>query len=144
MTGSLLYYGLPLLDLSESLPMAILTGLLFGGVMLFMHFLVNSPAHAREKYASYTGRITVRILTREMVETDSYFDSDKNRNAKQEKCFVTYEFYVNGRRYEGSSESSDSVLDKNEQVICYDPEDPNKNCTLWYLEKETKQHLFSE
>lgn len=47
------------------------------------------------------------------------------------------EFYVNGRRYEGSSESSGSELDKNEQVICHDPEDPSKNCSLWYLEKQT-------
>ncbi|MBR4731672.1 MAG: hypothetical protein IK081_02790 [Lachnospiraceae bacterium] len=134
MTGSLFYCGLPLLSMSEIMPKLVFMGAVLIGMWLLSAMF--STSHG-EKYANYTGRITVRIQTREMVDPTSYFDSNKNRNVKQEKCYVTYEFYVNGRRYEGSSESSDSELDKNEQVICYDPEDPSKNCTLWYLEKQT-------
>ena len=120
--------------------MILFMGAIFFGMWILARLLPNTQG---EKYANYTGRITVRIQTREMVDPTSYFDSNKNRNVKQEKCYVTHEFYVNGRRYEGSSESSDSELDKNEQVICYDPEDPSKNCTLWYLEKQINGHIFS-
>lgn len=138
MTRSICYCALTTFAGPELLVMLIFLGI--GGVA-FLLMENSAKKHAREKYASYTGRKTVRIQTREMVETVIYKD-EKGRDVCEDKCFVTYEFYVDGRRYEGSSESSDSELDKNEQVICYDPNDPNNNCTLWYLEKQTNSHFF--
>ena len=47
--------------------------------------------------------------------------------------YVTYEFEVDGQTYTGKGEGSPAFQVRKHQLICYDPSDPNLNCTLFYL-----------
>ena len=46
---------------------------------------------------------------------------------------VSYEFEVDGKTYTGQGEGSPAFQVRKVQTICYDPSDPNDNCTLFYL-----------
>ena len=46
---------------------------------------------------------------------------------------VSYEFEVDGKTYTGQGEGSPAIQVRKAQTICYDPSDPNDNCTIFYL-----------
>ena len=52
---------------------------------------------------------------------------------------VSYEFEVDGKTYKGQGEGSSSSREGEIQTICYDPSDPNVNCTLDYLDDQLER-----
>ena len=49
---------------------------------------------------------------------------------------VIYEFEADGRIYTGKGESSTAFTTGKTQTICYDPSDPDLNCTLSFLNSQ--------
>ena len=52
---------------------------------------------------------------------------------------ISYEFEVDGKTYKGQGEGSSSSKEGEIQTICYDPSDPNVNCTLNYLDDQLER-----
>ena len=55
---------------------------------------------------------------------------------------ISYQFEVNGRVYYGEGEGNGAFWQRDKQMICYDPNDPDDNCTLYYLNSKTKSHFL--
>ena len=55
---------------------------------------------------------------------------------------ISYQFEVNGQVYYGEGEGSGAFWERDKQTICYDPNDPDDNCTLYYLNSKTKSHFL--
>ena len=94
---------------------------------------------AQEKYKNYTGRVEGRVLESHWVKSNpgKYIrDPETGRVDSQEEFIVTYEFLVDGRTYTGTGVGSTSPSRRQYQPICYDPADPNQNCTLYFLNGE--------
>ncbi|MBR1797835.1 MAG: hypothetical protein IJ757_07485 [Clostridiales bacterium] len=87
----------------------------------------------RKLYKSMTGRADAKVLSRRMVE--------KRRNSGEDetvelKCYISYEFEVDGKTYKGHGEGSGAIWDKKHQKVCYDPDDPNNNCTKYLYDSK--------
>ena len=104
------------------------------------HF--NKVAVLPEKYRSYTGRAEGRILKHhwERVGGSSvrFGSTMKEDNMDDTESFfiVTYEFEADGKTYKGEGEGSPVFKVRKSQTICYDPSDPTKNCTIYYLNSQ--------
>ena len=91
---------------------------------------------AQVKYKNYTGRVEGRVLEYHWVKSNpgKYIrDPETGRVETQDEFIVTYEFVVDGRTYTGTGVGSTSPSRRKFQLICYDPSDPDQNCTLYYL-----------
>ena len=94
---------------------------------------------AQVKFKNYTGRVEGRILESHWnkINSGKYIrDPETGRVESQEEFIVTYEFVVDGQTYMGTGVGSTSLSRRQFQTICYDPSDPNQNCTLYYLNGE--------
>ena len=92
-----------------------------------------------ERYKNYTGRAEGKIIEHHW---ETYMKSgvgtgrtmkEDTIDASDSDFFVTYEFEVDGQTYTGKGEGSPVFQVRKHQTICYDPSDPNLNCTLFYL-----------
>ena len=104
------------------------------------HF--NKVAVLPEKYRSYTGRAEGRILKHHW-ETFMKSGVGTGRTMKEDTIdssdsvfYVTYEFEADGKTYKGEGEGSPVFKVRKSQTICYDPSDPTKNCTIYYLNSQ--------
>lgn len=93
-----------------------------------------------ERYRNYTGRAEGKIIEHHW---ETYLKSGvgTGRTMKEDTIdatdsvfYVTYEFEVDGQTYVGKGEGSPAFQVRKYQTICYDPSDPNLNCTLFYLD----------
>ena len=97
-----------------------------------------------ERFKNYTGRAEGRILEHHW---EYYMDSaqamkqhrEDDMDISDDRFIVSYEFEVDGQTYTGKGEGSSDFRVRKHQTICYDPSDPNQNCTLCYLNSQTKQ-----
>lgn len=92
-----------------------------------------------ERYKDYTGRAEGKIIEHHW-ETFMKSGVGTGRTMKEDTIdssdsvfYVTYEFEVDGQTYTGKGEGSPAFQVRKYQLICYDPSDPNLNCTLFYL-----------
>ena len=92
-----------------------------------------------ERYKNYTGRAEGKIIEHHW-ETFLKSGVGTGRTMKEDTIdssdsvfYVTYEFEVDGQTYTGKGEGSPAFQVRKHQLICYDPSDPNLNCTLFYL-----------
>jgi len=99
----------------------------------------KAKQRAQEKYKDYTGRAEGRILEHHWVRVSSGRRDPETGSEDTDSYFIiTYEFEVNGQTYRGEGEASASFKGRKTQTICYDPADPNRNCSLYYLNSQTK------
>ena len=115
---------------------------LFAVFFLSELLMIPSRLSARKRYAGYTGRALGKVTKRNIYSVEDGHDDDGHTTYKQ-KCFVEYEFTVGGTRYTGEGEGSMASRDKYETEICYDPSDPDQNCTACYFNSVTKFHILS-
>ncbi|MBO4688290.1 MAG: hypothetical protein J5636_07225 [Clostridiales bacterium] len=99
----------------------------------------KAKARALEKYKNYTGRAEGRILEHHWVHVSSgRRDPETGKDDVDSYFIITYEFEADGQTYRGKGEASASFMGRKTQTICYDPSDPNQNCSLYYLNSQTK------
>ena len=127
----------------DKVPGALLElGLILGFLILLFWWSRSTEkkaiARAREKYKNYTGRAEGRILEHEWVRHYTGTKDSETGDDNYDLLFmVKYEFEVNGQTYRGEGEASGSIKGRKTQTICYDPADPNQNCSLYYLNSQT-------
>ena len=101
--------------------------------------LKTEKKEKEERYMNYTGRAEGKIIEHHW---ETYMKSgvgtgrtmkEDTIDASDSDCYVTYEFEVDGQTYIGKGEGSPAFQVRKHQTICYDPSDPNLNCTLFYL-----------
>ena len=97
----------------------------------------------KEFYERMIGRATGNILSRNVTKERVETSRDDEEEKYEYVCYVTYEFIVNGITYKGSGEGARFGSQKKQQTICYDPADPNSNCTEYYYKKRTSSHILS-
>jgi len=95
---------------------------------------------AKEKQARidrYSGRAEGKIIEHHWETTMSARVASRQREDDMDVLdhiyIVSYEFEVDGKIYTGKGEGSPAFQVRKKQTICYDPSDPNVNCTLFYL-----------
>ena len=96
--------------------------------------------HYQKMSARATGTITKRNVTKELREKRS----DEDKDEYDYVCYVSYTFVANGQTYSGYGEGSRAHKHKNEQTICYDPTDPNSNCTEYFYKKKTQHSIVGD
>ncbi len=113
------------------------TGVLVLSFVLLLIFIIASSVKnsairkkKREHYAKMTGRAEGKVLSWRMVKTNV-----RNTPEGEDynlKCIVKYEFEADdGRIYRNEGEGSGALWNRRTQKICYNPEDPNDNCTKY-------------
>ncbi|MBO4688157.1 MAG: DUF3592 domain-containing protein [Clostridiales bacterium] len=114
-------------------------------VFAILNSIKNAARRRIEKefYERMTGRATGNILSRNVTKERVETSRDDEEEKYEYVCYVTYEFVVNGITYKGSGEGARSGSQKKQQTICYDPADPNSNCTEYYYKKKTSSHILS-
>ncbi len=100
--------------------------------------LAECKKEKQDWFKNHSGRAEGRILEHHW---DTFFTSGVRDGSSMKEdtidstdsvFMVTYEFEVNGQTYTGKGEGSPSFQAREKQTICYDPSDPNDNCTLYY------------
>ncbi|MBO7424076.1 MAG: DUF3592 domain-containing protein [Clostridia bacterium] len=114
----------------------------FAMFILSQLLMIPGRLQARARYKNYTGRALGKITNRNMISVQRGHD-DEGRPEYTTKCMVSYEFTVGGVLYKGEGEGSGAGRDKYEAEICYDPSDPDQNCTAYYFNSKTKSHFIS-
>ena len=114
----------------------------FAIFILTQLMMIPSRKRAQVKYANYTGRTFAKVLNRYTISVDDGVDENGDRKYKS-KCIVSYEFRIGGVTYKGECEGSSKGRDKYETEICYDPSNPDLNCTVYYFDSVTKSHFLS-
>ena len=112
----------------------------------------NSPAVREERERAikerqdylnrFTGRAEGRIIehhwkeyqTPKAMRQPKY--KEDNMDDTEIVFMVSYEFEVDGKTYTGNGEGSPAFQVRKQQTICYDPSDPNVNCTLYYYNSQ--------
>lgn len=97
-----------------------------------------------EWYKYYTGRAEGRILKRRW-ESSSVSGARNGSVMKEDSMgssdlakIVTYEFEVNGKTYTGKGIGCPHFQERKKQTICYNPSNPNENCTLYYFNRQVR------
>lgn len=129
--------------------------LLIGMVVFFAIFILVNRSSAKERlqnivkeeqdrFKKLTGRAEGRILEHHWENYSNPLSA--GRQHKEDSMddsdtvfMVTYEFEVNGQTYKGHGEGSPSFSRRKTQPICYDPSDPNQNCTLYYYNGQVRK-----
>ena len=77
------------------------------------------------------------------MKADFYESNDSESSDSYEyRTVISYQFEVNGQIYTGEGEGNGAFWQKDKQMICFDPNDPDDNCTLYYLNSKTKSHFL--
>ncbi|MCR5058325.1 MAG: hypothetical protein K6A81_06895 [Clostridiales bacterium] len=133
---------------TNKLPEVLLeTGILLAVFVLLFWWARSSnkkaKKQAQEKYKNYTGRAEGRILEHHWVRKYSNNrDPETGKEYSDQLFIITYEFEANGQTYRGEGEASGSIMGRKTQMIAYDPADPTRNCSLYYLNSQTKSPSF--
>ena len=114
----------------------------FAMFILSQLLMIPGRLRARAYYKNYTGRALGKITKRDVISVQNGHDDEGNLRYTT-KCMVSYEFTVGGVLYKGEGEGSGAGRDKYEAEICYDPSDPDQNCTAYYFNSKTKSHFLS-
>ena len=101
--------------------------------------LMNNKKEREEWVKKLSGRIKGRILEHHWEKRGKFNYSQDPINDFDEVFMVTYEFEVNGQTYTGKGEGRPAFQEKERQTICYDPSDPNVNCTLYYYNDQANR-----
>lgn len=125
-----------------------MTSLMWMGVVvlcfaLLLIFIIGSSIKnaavrkaKRERYLKMTGRAEGRVLERRMVKKNVH--NTREGEDYDLKCIIKYEFEASdGRIYRNEGEGSGAIWEKKSQKICYNPEDPNDNCTKYVYDDKT-------
>ena len=94
---------------------------------------MNNEKEREELLKNLSGRIDGKILEHHWEKRGKFNHTGDPIDDFDEVFMVTYEFEVNGQTYTGKGEGSPAFQAKGKQTICYDPSDPNVNCTLYYF-----------
>lgn len=98
---------------------------------------------ARAAFKNLTGRAMATVTDYRKVRELRYRSTDSETNDSYEyKTYISYQFEVNGQVYTGEGEGDGAFWKKDRQMICYDPSDPNDNCTLYTVDSMTKSHFL--
>ena len=123
---------------SKYLEIILMAVIPLGLMFIFMIYASIKSSAARkariEKYKKYTGRADGLISN---FRTEEYRRGHGDDEKVTYKCFMDYEFEANGRIYKGRGEGSGALWERKMQKICYDPDNPENNCTKYYYEKMT-------
>lgn len=109
------------------------------GLMIVFMVIASIRASAtrkarKQEYEKLSGRAKGVISN---FRTEEYRRGHGENETVKYKCFMDYEFEVDGKVYHGKGEGSGALWERKKQMICYDPENPEKNCTKYYFEKMT-------
>lgn len=131
---------------SDFLQIAFGLGLILVGFIVFLVIveLLELPQHKRNKHKMeyLSGRTEGKILTRSLVRDEYITGSGRNKEYNSSyRCMLTYEFEVDGISYTGKGEGAGAFWKKESQTICYDPNNPNDNCTLFFYNSKTDTNI---
>ena len=107
--------------------------------------LTRIPKRLKEKAAfeHLSGRAEGTVTNYRKERILRYRSTDPEQNDSYEYLtIISYQFEVNGQVYYGEGEGSGAFWERHKQTICYDPNDPDDNCTLYYLNSKTKSHFL--
>ena len=112
-------------------------------VVLFELSRIPKRLKTKAEFSHLSGRMKATIIDRHQERTLTYRSTDPEENDRYEyRTMVTYQFEVDGQTYTGEGEGSGAFWQSKEQMICYDPNDPSDNCTLFYYNSKTKSHFL--
>ena len=89
-----------------------------------------------ECFKRLSGRAEGRIVEHHWDRYGEYNYTRDPINDFDYLFMVTYEFVVNGQTYTGKGEGDPAFQAKKKQTICYDPSNPDENCTLYYYNRQ--------
>ncbi|MCR5617266.1 MAG: hypothetical protein K6F83_03145 [Clostridiales bacterium] len=94
-----------------------------------------------EWFKRLSGRTEGRIIEHHWedhgISTGPHKNSEEDMDVTDTVFMVTYEFEVNGQTYTGNGAGSPSFGERESQMICYDPSDPEDNCTMYFYKSES-------
>ena len=114
-------------------------------VLLVVFELSRIPKRLKAKaaFSHLSGRATGTITDYRKERIPRYESNDPESSDSYEyRTIISYQFEVNGQIYTGEGEGNGAFWQKDKQMICYDPNDPDDNCTLYYLNSKTKSHFL--
>lgn len=99
---------------------------------------------AKAAFSHLSGRAMATVTDYHKERILRYESTDPESSDSYEyRTIISYQFEVNGQIYTGEGEGNGAFWKKNKQMICYDPNDPDENCTLYFLNSTTKSHFLS-
>ena len=99
---------------------------------------------AKAAFERFKGRAMATVTDYRKVKELRYRSDDPEVNDSYEyRTYITYQFEVNGQIYTGEGEGDGAFSKRNKQMICYDPNDPNENVTLYFVNSKTKSTFFT-
>ena len=114
-------------------------------ILLVVFELMRIPGRLKAKaaFSRLSGRAmgTVTDYRKERYLRNESHDPETG-DSYEYVTIIRYQFEVNGRIYTGEGEGNGAFWQKDKQMICYDPNDPDDNCTLYYLNSKTKSHFL--
>lgn len=93
----------------------------------------------REQYGKMKGRAKGDISNFKMHRKVRYRNGEKDYRYTAR---MNYEFEVDGKIYKGEGIGSGALWQRKQQVICYDPDNPEDNCTKYYYDRMMGKDSF--
>lgn len=120
--------------------------IVFIAVVLLSQLMLLPGQVKNKKEMNYlTGRAVGTILSGEYYITSNdvaHPTGQTPESSSTHTYIVTYEFKVNGVTYQGQGEGSYAFWERKRQTICYDPKNPEDNCTLFYYDSKTDTNVL--
>ncbi len=113
--------------------------------LLSQLLLLPGQVKNKKRMKHLTGRAVGTILNGTLyTETENYGhqNGQTGETTTTHRYIVTYEFEVNGVTYRGQGEGSYAFWEKKRQKICYDPQNPEDNCTLFLYNSKTDTNIL--
>ena len=114
-----------------------------GLLVIFELSRIPKRLKAKAAFSHLSGRAmgTVTNYRKERILRYESHDSETS-DSYEYLTIISYQFEVGGRVYYGEGEGNGAFWQRDKQMICYDPNDPDDNCTLYYLNSKTKSHFL--
>ena len=114
-----------------------------GLLVIFELSRIPKRLKAKAAFSHLSGRAmgTVTNYRKERILRYESHDSETS-DSYEYLTIISYQFEVNGRVYYGEGEGNGAFWQRDKQMICYDPSDPNDNCTLYTVDSMTKSHFL--
>ena len=116
-------------------------------VLLSQLLLLPGQVKNKKGMQHMTGRAVGTILNGTLyTETYDYGHQTGQtvETTTTHRYIVTYEFKVNGVTYQGQGEGSYAFWERKRQTICYDPKNPEDNCTLFFYDSKTDTNVLKK
>ena len=112
-------------------------------VVIFELMKIPKRLKAKAAFSHLTGRAmaTITDYHKERILRAESTDPESS-DSYEYRTIIRYQFEVDGRIYTGEGEGNGAFWQRDKQMICYDPNDPDENCTLFFLNSQTKSHFF--